>query len=234
MAFTFATGPSLSLDTFWSALRQYFSHLVSWAEAGTYHYSTLYPTSSGGFQFSMAPFFAPNKTVAEANALLSPWYSQLSALNITVTPTVTSGSNFYDAWISAFALETVGRSGQLGSRLFPRQNFVDGALFNRTFDAIKANSVAGNSFLGFNLAPTSQAGGHPQNSVNPAWRSTVLHALGFASWNVSTPAPEVAAIRDAFVNGPMRRWRDVSPGSGAYLNEVRHPSVVFTIFSRAN
>jgi hypothetical protein len=202
-------------------MRDYFSYLVTWAEAGTYHYSTLYPTSDG-FQFRMAPFFAPNKSVAETNALLAPWYAQLTALGISVNPNITGGNNFYDAWSSSFALETAGNVGQLGSRLFPRQNFADSSsdIFNRTFDAIKASSDDGNAFLGFNMAPTLKAGGHKNNSVNPHWRNTVLHALSNAPWNTSTPASEIKLIREQFTKGPMQKWRDVSPGSGAYLNEV--------------
>ena len=203
-------------------MRDYFSYLVTWAEAGCYHYSTLYNTGNGGYQFRMAPFFAPNKTISETNALLQPWYTQLSTLGISFVPNITGGENFYDAWSSSFKLETVGNIGQLGSRLFPRQNFVDSSsdIFNRTFDAIRANSEIGNAFLGFNLAPTFEAGGYSNNSVNPHWREAVLHALAYASWNASTPASEIETIRREFSTGPMQNWTNVCPESGAYLNEV--------------
>lgn len=220
VTFSISTGPHLSTETFWVAMKQYLSYLAIWAAEGTYHYSTLYPTPTGGFLFSMAPFFAPNKTADETNTLLSPWYDQLSSLNISIDPVVTPGDSFFEAWEASFLLETVGNTGQLGSRLFPRENFVDEDLFNSTFEAIRENSESGYAFLGFNLAPTLEAGGNPDNSVNPAWRGANLHALSYASWNVSTPVDEIESIRSNFTNGAMQKWRDITPDSGAYLNEV--------------
>lgn len=38
--------------------------------------------------------------------------------------------------------------------------------------------------------------------------------------NLSLPHPELAAQRENFTYGAMQRWRDVTPGSGSYLNEA--------------
>lgn len=37
---------------------------------------------------------------------------------------------------------------------------------------------------------------------------------------MSMPADYLVEQRRNFTNGPMQRWRDLTPGSGAYLNEA--------------
>ena len=38
-------------------------------------------------------------------------------------------------------------------------------------------------------------------------------------WPLYAPAEQQMAIRHNFTHGRMQRWRDISPGSGAYLSE---------------
>lgn len=46
-----------------------------------------------------------------------------------------------------------------------------------------------------------------------------MHALSSVNWNPNATVQEIATARHNFTYGHMQRWRDVSPGAGAYLGE---------------
>ncbi|KAL4801864.1 FAD binding domain-containing protein [Aspergillus unguis] len=217
--FTFSTGEVITHDAFWAGFRAFMDYFITNSDAGIYAYFFILP-ADGEFTFLMQPFFAPNKTLEETNALLNPWFKQLNDLNITFTPNTTYFDNFYDAWLNSFPLEVVEKTHVAsGSRLFPRENFADEELLNSTFDAIRASGEAGLTLIGFNMAPSLERGGNPDNAVNPAWRKAVMHALSSVNWAEDATVAEIKAARDDFTYNHMQRWRDVTPGSGAYLGE---------------
>ncbi|KAL2814337.1 hypothetical protein BJX63DRAFT_392883 [Aspergillus granulosus] len=217
--FSFTTGSDITYDNFWKGVRAYFDYFIEHSDAGVYSYFFILP-SNGKFTFLMQPFVAPNKTLEETNALLSPWFSQLNDFGINLTPNTTYFDNFYDAWLGSFPLEVVEKTHvATGSRLFPRANWEDESLLNLTFDAIKASSDAGLTLIAFNMAPTLERGGNPDNAVNPAWRKAVMHALSSVNWAENATVAEIKAAREEFTYTHMQRWRDVSPGAGSYLGE---------------
>ncbi len=218
--FSFATGDDISYDNFWAGFRAFLDYFIPYSDAGIYSYFFITPTTDGGFNFLMQPFFAPNKTLAETNALLDPWFKQLKELGIEFTPKTTYYDNYYDAWLDSFPLEVVEKTtAGTSSRLFPRENWQDEARLNQTFDAIKASSDAGLILIAFNMAPTLERGGNPDNAVNPAWRNAVMHAISSTRWAENATVDEIKAARHDLTYKHMQRWRDASPGSGAYLSE---------------
>ncbi|KAL4908689.1 hypothetical protein BDW74DRAFT_188589 [Aspergillus multicolor] len=217
--FTFSTGGNITYESFWAGFRAYLDYFTINSDAGVYSYFFIIP-SDGDFTFLMQPFVAPNKTLAETDAILAPWFNQLQNLGITLTPNTTHFDNFYDGWLASFPLEVVEKTHvATGSRLFPRANFEDETLLNQTFEAIKASSDAGLTYIAFNMAPTLERAGNPDNAVNPAWRNAVMHALSSVNWATNATTEEIKTARDEFTYKHMQRWRDVSPGSGAYLGE---------------
>ncbi|KAL2842314.1 hypothetical protein BJX68DRAFT_270759 [Aspergillus pseudodeflectus] len=217
--FSFTTGGDITYDNFWKGVRAYLDYFIEHSDTGVYSYFFILP-SNGQFTFLMQPFVAPNKTLEETNALLSPWFTQLNELGINFTPKTTYYDNFYDAWLGSFPLEVVEKTHvATGSRLFPRANWEDESLLNQTFDAIKASSDAGLVLIAFNMAPTLERGGNPDNAVNPAWRKAVMHALSSVNWAENATVAEIKAAREEFTYTHMQRWRDVSPGAGSYLGE---------------
>ncbi|KAL3422016.1 FAD binding domain-containing protein [Phlyctema vagabunda] len=221
MTFSFATGSSVSSASFWNGVRAYFDYFVDNTDAGTYAYFSIFKTGADSYAFSMAPFWAPNMTVAQTEALLKPWFTRLTALGINVTPVTNHYDNFYDAWWAVFPLETVGATTiKTASRLFPKSNWADAATLNSTFSAIKSTVNAGGSLLAFNIAAAPKAG-YPSNSVNPAWRETCLHAILAAPLIADGAADSViAAASEDLTNNLMQQWRDVSPTAGAYMSEA--------------
>jgi hypothetical protein len=205
-------------------IKHYLSLFPEHADQGIYSYWNIFPNSSpsGSQTFTMLPYFAPNKTVEEVNALVQSLVDTASAHKITIEPKTVAYSNFYDAWKAGFPKETVGSwAVQSGSRLFPRENWASNDTWDTTFDAIR-EVVSASYMIGFNIAPTLAAGGvtADENAVNPAWRTTVLHAITGTLWDDSLRNfTTIRQYQHDFTYGPMQLWRDVSPGSGAYLAE---------------
>jgi len=168
----------------------------------------------------MQPFFAPNKTVAQFNALVAPWFARLADLGIVPTPVTTYYDNFYDAWYAGFPLESVGLTTiKTASRLMPKANWQDPVLLNKTFAAMRNTTENGHALLSFNIAAPLKST-NTANSVNPAWRQTVMHAITSASWDENATVTEIEAASSELTYGVMDQWRVLSPGSGAYLSEA--------------
>lgn len=210
-------------ETFWAGVRAYFNYFPTNADLGTYAYFVLLPNNpaQGVWTFQMTPFFAPNKTLEETEAILQPWLTQLDTLGIKVDPNITHYDSFYPAWVESFPLEVIQKVNVAsGSRLFPRANFADPDLLNTTFANIRLSSERNRVIVGFNIKATAPGGGgDPDNAVNPAWRENLLFAIQSVRWSVNATAGQIWEARRGFTLGDMQRWRDVSPGAGSYLAE---------------
>lgn len=207
-------------DKFWAATKAFVDLCIHHADNGTYSYFTLAPNGKD-FSFVMQPFFAPNQTAKQVNSLLGTYLSRLTALNIPFSPNVTEYKGFYPAWQAQFPLEPQSDvQTAFGSRLFPRSNFASETGRNITFNTLKDTVEGGQTVLAFNMAPTLAKGGNPDNAVNPAWRNSLLHAITGRRWDVKSTKTDILAARKSFTNGTMQKWRDISPGSGSYLNEA--------------
>lgn len=211
----------LGLTRFWAATKAFVDRSIENTDAGTAAYYRILPNANGkDYSFVMQPFFAPNKTAKDMNSILSPYFSKLTSFNIPFSPTITEYKGFYPAWQAAFPNEqnpTV--TTFIGSRLFPRSNFNSEIGRNLTFNALRASAEAGQAVIVVGVAPTLARGNNADNAVNPAWRNAVLHAVTRRSWAASATTAEIMSVRSAFTNGTMQKWRDITPGSGSYLNE---------------
>ncbi|KAH7394884.1 hypothetical protein DE146DRAFT_64081 [Phaeosphaeria sp. MPI-PUGE-AT-0046c] len=204
-------------DRFWAATKAFVDRATDNADAGTYSYWLLVPAGTE-FMLIMQPFFAPNKTAAQLNTLLAPYFSKLTSLNVPFSPKITEYKSFYPAWQAEFPLEPQSEpSTVVSSRLLPRSNFASETGRNITFNVMRQTAEAGNTLIAFNMATR---GTNPDNAVNPAWRNSVYHVIVGTRIDPTASAASINAARTAFTNGTMQRWRDVSPGSGAYLNEA--------------
>lgn len=213
--FSFSTSPSLTAPTFWAGVRAYFDHFVPFAAAGTYAYWWVQPLGGGDFVFQMRPFFAPNYTVSQFEALVEPWFARLRALGIAVEANTTRYETFYGAWAEGFEFEMVGMANsRSGSRLFPAASFADEGARERTFGALRETTEgAGAVLLAFNMKNGAPRG-VPGSAVNTHWRDSVLHAcaglgVGEGEEGFERITEEVFGV-----------WREASPGGGAYANEA--------------
>ncbi|EKG18605.1 FAD linked oxidase [Macrophomina phaseolina MS6] len=58
------------------------------------------------------------------------------------------------------------------------------------------------------------------NSLNPAWRDTVVHYIVSNSWDDSLPKDQAKQAQDDITNVRGRALRELAPESGAYWNEA--------------
>ncbi|KAF5872124.1 putative fad binding domain protein [Botrytis fragariae] len=219
VTFTFASGGNVTDDAFWLGVRAYWESFITFNNAGIYSYFFVFPPAAFGVDyFIMSPFWAPNHTQAETEALLAPWFGKLTALGIDFTPVYNTYDTLYEGWDASFAQETVGSDDAIvGSRLFLQEYLEDEATFNATFDAWSGSSRNNASLLvGFNINAPNVAG--VDNAVLPAWRKTTLHTMQGTSWTDPTNFTTMASAR-AKLSELQLAWKAVTPGTGAYLGE---------------
>ncbi|KAG9192836.1 hypothetical protein G6011_11570 [Alternaria panax] len=93
----------------------------------------------------------------------------------------------------------------------------------------------GYSFHSVDYAPTHETAGYPgsESAVSPRLRSVVMHMTGWDTrqYNVDLP-DEVANSSHARLNSYVQKLRDVTPLSGAYINEadVAEPDFQFSMY----
>jgi len=210
-------------ETFWAAIRAYVDLWIDNADAGTYTYWSLIP-KNGTFTFAFSPFLAPNKTVAEATALLQPWFTQLTELNITFNANMTYFDNYYAAWRSSFPLEIVQKPNvATASRLFPRTSFTTASQRQQWYENIRQSSENNRYQVHFNMQaknPFAAHGPANDNAVNSHWRPLVSFSMQSVRWPLNSTAAQILQARNDFQRGDAQRWRDLSPGAGGYLAEA--------------
>ena len=223
MTFNYTTSPTLSNDTFWKGLGVYMSYFATFTDAGTYGYWNIAPGPNSTFVFTFNPFWGGNLTEPQLKALVAPFLKDLTNLGIPVNPVYTQYSSFYPAWNASFPPEVVGSwTNHAASRLFPRENFVNGSQINATLSAVRHALEGGNAVLvGYNIKSAANPPSHvdQNNAVNPAWRNTLTHFILAALWGEDTSFSEIASISETMTNDWMARWRAVSPGAGSYMSE---------------
>ncbi|KAK7753551.1 hypothetical protein SLS62_004409 [Diatrype stigma] len=99
--------------------------------------------------------------------------------------------------------------------VFPRANWENATALDQTFAAIRYVIDSGGSMIGVMVrgsAPEA-GGGYSDNAVNPAWRETVLHAIGMASWEQESSTEIVEFMSYLLTFDWIKAWRQVSPGA---------------------
>lgn len=228
MTYVLMTGPNVTADQFWAAWRAFFDGFITYTDVGNYEYFRISKIGEGQFASDMGPWFAPGMSKEQLQELVAPLFDKFKALGVEVNPVYTEYDDYYDAWAASFPVEPWGSNAiRQASRLFPKSNWQDAAKLNATFDAIKSVIEEGGYLIAFNIAAAPK-NGYPDNAVNPAWRNTVMHAILASLWNANSPEIDTKAASDKLTFDWMKRWRDVSPGAGAYMSESDYIEPDFT------
>ncbi|KAJ7898513.1 FAD binding domain-containing protein [Mycena olivaceomarginata] len=218
-------------EAFWSGVREWIQFSRSVSSAGGIGFSYIEPPSStfmspapGLFQM-IGEFILPGQTLEDATAFLEPFFSTMTQLGVPLTQ-----SNTTTITSQAYNTRRTGQGDPVGqnrfsSRLFPRTNWEDPVLFNATVQSIRtAVEDGGYTVNAIPYAPTEEVAGFPNNSVNPAFRETLMHAIAFDS---ASPVKDGRVLPAKVVNAAHARldlfvdaWRKLTPGSGAYMNEA--------------
>lgn len=219
MTFAFTSGVGNVTDTmFWKAVKAFWDRFPEYARDNA-NYEYFFIANLGtGYSFSMAPWFAPGFTEKQLRELAAPLFSEWEDIGINVEPVYKEYDDFYPAWKASFPLEPWGSSSiRQGSRLFPEENWANENITQRTFEAVKSSIEDGNYLIAFNIWAGVE--GYPDSAVNPAWRKALLHAIGAAMWDDAADEATKKAASDRLTFDWLQRWRDVTPGAGAYMSE---------------
>lgn len=214
-------------ETFWEGVKLTYRFGTQVLALGGFTFSYIYSlgnnndNNSSAFAFTTFhsfPDISPERIVSLHQPLFESLNKQLG-INVTLTtpgvPTTYYGSRRGGAG-TAEPAQTRYRS-----RLFPRANWDSDALYNQTWAAIrKGVEEGGYTFHGIGYSPSPEIAGLPgrNSAVNPAWRKTVLHGSLMEFQPVGITAAQARA-RDERARSYLDRWRQVTPGAGAYMNE---------------
>lgn len=221
-------------------MRAYWEFGTAICDAGGLGYNFIYPQDSAqGLTFTVM-ISVPNTTTAKYRAWLRPFLEKLNALGIDVPiPTLKRSlayehnpyppNTFAPSSNSKRAVgESVGHT-LIASRFFPRVSFATPSALTIAHESIRHSVMDGNyTFHGMSYAPTAELSGNPDNAVNPAFRTTVLHAQmyeGNAHWDgeaVQLPKEELTKRHNALQEyiGLWSKAIEQTGGKfGSYINE---------------
>ncbi|KAJ6124321.1 hypothetical protein N7471_011638 [Penicillium samsonianum] len=201
----------ISRDTFFTAVSIFISILPSIGDAGGA--SVWWLTNN---TLSTTPTTIPGGTATLSNSLFSPLIAFLKQNNIQHTYYVNDFPTYYDAYQTMSPPDNI--TDQLaGGRLIPRsvveQNL---AGLNTIFRNI-IEKTAG--FLISAVMVNSSRVAYPDNSVNPAWRDALMDVVIGALFDY-TDADSNVARHQLITDVLMPPLEELTPGSGAYLNEA--------------
>ena len=246
---SFSTIPSrnqpttgLPTETFWEGMKAYWNYTLAICDAGGLGYNFVRhganPTNPDvqGVSFTVS-ISLPGRTAAEYRTFIRPLLEQLNDIGIPVAvPQIqTLSAPELDEERPPSLRRTRRAQGEqvghtlIASRLWPRSSFSTPSTLQTSHLAMRRFvETAGYDIHGQNYAPTRAVSGNPDNAVHPAFRTTVLHMQGYevgAYWDgINTitgddNGMEDLARRHDRLQEWMQTWRDITPGSGAYMNE---------------
>jgi hypothetical protein len=116
-----------------------------------------------------------------------------------------------------------GTPGIVSSRLIPRSSFTPQGIpkivnaVREGLDVFTATKIPATYQIIF--APPTKVKNTGKTSINPIWYDSLWHLLYGAGWDFPTTAGVPAHYFETITNA-AQPIRDVTPGSGAYQNEV--------------
>jgi hypothetical protein len=218
--FNFTTSATVSNETFWTGVKAFWDEMPTYNAAKTYSYFFL-SLANGVYSFEMFPFFATQKTVAEYEALVKPFFDTLKTLNISYQISTQHFDTFYPAYKATFGTinyRVGGYTSIPGNRIMPAANWEDAALSTKTFESVK-HAVDNSLRIGlYHQAPANPA--KIINSVNPAFRNEAAMLIAIDPVAASSTPAQLAVGSKHLTDVVLGPIRDVTQGGGAYANEA--------------
>lgn len=210
------------IDTFWEAVGLYYRFCAEILDAGGYGFSYIHPgVDRSSFSFTTTSQF-PGKTRSEVHAFMQPLYDDLRGIGVNATDPASPSTRPFGSRRGGGGDQPINT--RYRSRLLPRRNWEDDALWRRTMTAIRTAVEGGFNndfyFHGTLTSPTREVAGWPgaDSAVNPAWRENRMHAMLMDLQPAGLTGAQARA-RDAIMQSYVQLLRDVSPGAGSYMNE---------------
>ncbi|OTA99711.1 hypothetical protein M426DRAFT_27251 [Hypoxylon sp. CI-4A] len=210
------TGLARTADTFWQGVGTYYRFVAKVLDTGGYGFTYIYPMPNRGFMFVTQTRFIAY-TQENAFNFMQPLYDDLNKLGINVTNPRSLSTTLYGT--RSLGISSLPSNTRYRSRLLPRENWDDDALWNQTMSAIRRITEDGYDnqyyFHGTLTSPTAAAAGWPgtESSILAAWRNNRMHAM------IMDQTPAQSADRDTLFRGYMDLLRATAPDAGSYMNE---------------
>ncbi|CAA9964908.1 FAD binding domain containing protein [Pyrenophora teres f. maculata] len=220
-AWTVMTSETVTAEKFWEAFRFFYDNIPMYNKAKTYSYFSLMKLAPGTYMWSMAPFFATDKSVEEYEALIKPFYDKCVSLGIELNANTSHYDSFYPAYQATFGTLNyyVGGAGAIpANRLVTSDNWETPDIRDQTFAAVQQ---AVNNAMMVNMYHQRPADPEDSgiNSVNPAFRTEEAQIIIINSVTEQTAAGWKAAS-EALTTQIMAPLREATPTGGAYGNEA--------------
>lgn len=216
--------PAGVTDEWWNmvgAVNTGLGHLADNSISGYYY---AYPYAKA-FNFK---YYHTEGDLEKTKAVWAPIVAQLDQLkgDGKATYTLTTNSSSWAKVASRFAADdgvnfeySPNTGAIMSSRLLPRETMEkDPAAWLAAMKSATANGV--NAMLG-HLVSGGQV--HKNKDLDmallPAWRTAISHLIAIGS-SLVTYTPEQMAQKKAALRAATQVFRDMSPNSGSYMNEV--------------
>lgn len=206
------TSDGISQDTFWEAIGAYHKSLPTIVDEGVMSVSAFSNTS-----FAIAPMTGPGVPAERMDELLRPLTSTLDRLGIKYTKLVKQFPDYFNEFNTMFAPIQVGIA-QYGGRLIPRSAVLKNN--SAVTNAYRKIANDGGAFFIVGINVSNSVAGDVYNSVNPAWRQTLLDTVITTPWNFTAPWSQMVANANKMTDEFIPILKEISPGSGTYINEV--------------
>lgn len=159
----------ISQDAYYEAVSAYHTTLPALVDAGAM--SVWYFTNTS---FTISPLTGPGVPAAELERLMSPFLNKVEQLGIKYNLVVRQFSSFLEQFTGMQPPLEVGIL-QFGGRLIPR------SVIKESNDALTSVyryiNEHGGQFIGVGLNVSWAVAGNVYNSVNPAWRETLIDTV---------------------------------------------------------
>ncbi|KZT19613.1 FAD-binding domain-containing protein [Neolentinus lepideus HHB14362 ss-1] len=174
-------------------------------------------------------YIAPTEGATLTNPLLNGSEAQdsLSSLKSLVL-TELQGQftfNIYPSYLSVYNAVPIGYPYYYASRLIPVTNFESTNSQEQLFSTLLPlmhgpglNVSIINLVAPFHYGLTAGTSTINATSITPAWRNALWHVMIPTYWNYSTPPATIKEIQNELTK-TMAPLRDITPESGAYINE---------------
>ncbi|KAK4501696.1 hypothetical protein PRZ48_007505 [Zasmidium cellare] len=206
------TNDGISQDTFWEAIEAYHASLPAIVDEGIMSVSAFSNSS-----FAISPMTGPGVSAERMNELLQPLTSTLDRLGIKYTKLVKQFPNYFEEFNTMFAPIQVGIA-QYGGRLVPRSAVLENN--SAVTNAYRKIANDGGAFFIVGINVSNAVAGDVYNSVNPAWRDTLLDTVVTTPWNFTAPWSQMVANANKMTDEFVPLLKEISPGSGTYINEA--------------
>lgn len=212
-----ASSDKSALDVHWKSIAAYLTESPKYISAGAYHINFFDNTL-----FHVVILF-PKKTTDEVAALTQPWFDELKTLGITPAisetvqhPTVRNATVLV---YEIFGGEILIGTDLYGSRILPKTLWETEDSLNTLFTTLRGIVDDGGHIVDIAVSPTKEVAGNPNNAVFPPLRT--MHSMCVIAW----PWNDTASWDEEFAGTGIlttltQRLADITPGSGAYLNEA--------------